>query len=105
MKEKEEKGTKSRQKAPKLHVLLRIFVIIFAIFTIFRVIAQQPLINQYKLEKEECEKAIQAEKENIEYYENRKEFYQTEEGKKIVAKERLGMVGENEKVYIDANGK
>ena len=39
-----------------------------------------------------------------EHYDNLTEQYKTEEYQKLQAKERLGLVEENEKVYIDVSG-
>lgn len=104
-KEKREKVKKEKKKTPPIYIFLRIFTIGFAIFTVIRVVAQQPALNQYEIKTQECTKNIEEEKEKIKHYDNLKELYKTEDYQMLVAKERLGLVEENEKVYIDANSR
>ncbi len=98
------KNNKRKKSVSALHVFLRVFTIVFAVFTIVKVIAQQPLLGQYDNKLDEYDNLIAEENEKIEYYGNLKELYKTEEYKILIAKERLGLLEENEKVYIAANG-
>lgn len=99
------KNEKAKKKLAPLHVFLRVFTLLLAVFTVVKVIAQQPVLKQYDNQIEEYNRLIAEENEKIEYYKNLKELYQTEEYKVLIAKERLGLLEENEKVYIAANGK
>ena len=106
---KKAKGEGADRKAKKKNspaiILLRLTAVFVIVFALVRFFTQQPVLNQCNQRIDECSKQIEAEKENIEHYKNLKELYQTDEYKMILAKERLGLVEENEKVYIDANGK
>lgn len=99
------KDKKNKKKTPPIYVILRVLTIVFVVFTVVKIVAQQPLLNQYNVKATEYENQIQAEKDKIEHYKNLKELYKTEEYQMLIAKERLGLVEENEKVYIDASGK
>ena len=96
---------KNKKKTPPVYIFLRFFTIAFVIFALFKIIAQQPLLNQYNVKATEYTNQIQTEKDNIEHYKNLKKLDQSEEYKMLIAKERLGLVEENEKVYIDAGSK
>lgn len=106
MQKKENKNNKkSKKNVTPLRVFFRVFTVVFAVFTVVKVIAQQPLLGQYDNKIEEYKQQIAEENDKIEHYKNLKELYQTEEYKILIAKERLGLVEENEKIYIAANGK
>ncbi len=94
---------KSRRKASKPILFLRVVTAFVLALSIVRIFSQRPLLNQCNQKLDECSKQIQLEEENIEHYKNLKELYKTEEYRMIIAKERLGLVEENEKVYVDAN--
>ena len=96
---------KAKKKNSPAIILLRLTAVFFAVFALVRFFVQQPVLNQCNQKIDEYSKQIEAEKESIEHYKNMKELYQTDEYKMIIAKERLGLVEENEKVYVDANGK
>ena len=98
------KNNKNKKSISVLHLFLRVFTVVFAVFTIVKVIAQQPLLGQYDNKLNEYDNLIAEENEKIEYYNNLKELYKTEEYKILIAKERLGLLEENEKLYIAANG-
>lgn len=99
------KGRKNKKKTPPVYMLLRVLTIAFAVFAVVKIVSQQPLLNQYNVKATEYENQIQAEKDKIEHYKNLKELYKSEEYKMLIAKERLGLVEENEKVYVDASGR
>lgn len=48
---------------------------------------------------------IQQQEKDKAHYEELKALYETEEYQKQLARERLGLVEENEKVFIDVSGK
>lgn len=52
----------------------------------------------------QLEEDIQKQHEEKEHYDNVTELRKTEEHQKQIAKERLGLVEENEKVFIDVSG-
>ncbi len=47
---------------------------------------------------------IDAQQKEKEHYDNMTKLYKTEEYQKLFAKERLGLVEENEKVFVDVSG-
>lgn len=96
---------KQRKKISKPILFLRTVTIIMLILSFARFLSQRPLLNQCNQKLDECSKQIEIESENIEHYKNLKELYKSEEYQMIIAKDRLGLVEENEKVYVDANGK
>ena len=50
------------------------------------------------------EEQIAQQEAQKEHYDNLTELYKTEEYQKLFAKERLGLVEENEKIFIDVSG-
>ena len=52
----------------------------------------------------DLERQIGEQEKEKEHYDSMTELYKTEEYQKLFAKERLGLVEENEKVFVDVSG-
>ena len=52
----------------------------------------------------DLERQISEQEKEKEHYDSMAELYKTEEYQKLFAKERLGLVEENEKVFVDVSG-
>jgi cell division protein FtsL len=77
--------------------------ILLAIFLYFSYIAvsQQKLINAKSIELSKLEEKIKEEEEQNEELKKEKEIIQTDEYIEKIAREKLGMVKKNERVYVD----
>lgn len=79
---------------------------IFALLAIFLylsyiAIGQQKLLNTKEIEMSKIESKIQEETKENEKLKREKEIIDSDEYKEKVARDRLGMVKDNERVYID----
>ena len=101
-----EEFIKAREKKRKKNVklFLRLILVAFILFSAFRFLVQQPLLADYNKKISELEKQIEAEEKNKTYYKELKALYETDDYQKQLARERLGLVEENEKVFIDISG-
>jgi len=77
--------------------------ILIAVFLYLSYIAvdQQKLLNAKNLELEKIENKIEEEKRINEELKKEKEMIQSDEYKEKVAREKLGMVKKNERVFVD----
>lgn len=92
-----------RQRTKKL--LFRLALVAFFIFAAVRFCCQQPLLNQYSQQIASLEEQIAQEEKNAEQIEDLKELYESDEYKQRLARERLGLVEPDERVYVDISGK
>lgn len=101
-----EEFIKAREKKRKKNVklFLRLILVAFFLFSAFRFIVQQPLLANYDKKISELEAQIENEEKSKTYYKELKTLYETDDYQKQLARERLGLVEENEKVFIDISG-
>ncbi len=104
----EKKATRESRRAKnagKLRLFLLVgFVVVVALFFGVKFYRQAKMNAQLDAQIAELEAKIEAQAEEKEHYDNLTELYKTEEYQKLFAKERLGLVEENEKVFIDVSG-
>lgn len=105
MSREEKKKTRVVKRKNTLKGFLRIVIVAFFIFAAIKFIVQQPLLNEYNDKIGELEDEIENQQKEKKHYEDLKKLYETDEYQKQLARERLGLVEENEKVYIDISGK
>jgi len=77
-----------------------VLLVIFLYFS-YTAVKQQKLIYSKNIELDRIESKIQEEKELNEELKNEKEMIQTDEYIEKIAREKLGMVKENERVFVD----
>ena len=82
-------------------VLKKILVLMFVIYIIYTIIAQQKTLNSYAKEKEKCYDNIETAQEEQNNLKEMKENMNSDEYIEQVAREKLGMYYPNERVYID----
>ncbi len=101
MNKEEFRRAHEKKRKKKIKVFLRLILVAFFLFAAFRFIVQQPLLNKYDKKISELNEQIAQEEKNKAHYEELKKLYETDEYQKQLARERLGLVEENEKVFID----
>ncbi|MGE5614075.1 MAG: FtsB family cell division protein [Bacillota bacterium] len=79
-----------------IYILLIIFL-----YLSYIAVDQQKLLNAKNLELEKIENKIKEEERLNEELKKEKELIQSDEYKEKVAREKLGMVKKNERVFID----
>ncbi|MBE7025976.1 MAG: hypothetical protein E7410_00200 [Ruminococcaceae bacterium] len=101
-----EEFIKARENKRKKNVklFLRLILIAFFLFAGIRFLIQQPLLADYDKKISELEAQIENEEKSKTYYKELKALYETDDYQKQLARERLGLVEENEKVFIDISG-
>lgn len=82
-----------------------IFLMIFCIYSITAFVKQQIIIHQVKEQQLEVMAQIQKVKEENERLKRLAQYVQTKEYIQKVAREKLGLVGKDEIVFIDKNRK
>lgn len=92
-----------RQQTKKL--LLRLALAAFLVFAAVRFCCQQPLLNQYSKQISDLEAQIAQEEKNAQQIEDLKALYESDEYKQRLARERLGLVEPDERVFVDVSGK
>lgn len=95
-------GQRRRKKLAGL--LVKLALLSFLCFALGRFLYQQPLLNQYDEKISQLTQEIEKEKKSTQQYENLKKLYETDDYKKQLARERLGLVESNERVYVDVSG-
>lgn len=102
-----EEFAKNRQKKRRKNrkVFLRFVLLALFLIAAVRFISQQPLLNEYDRKIGELSEQIEQEQKEKKHYEDLKSLYETDEYQKQLARERLGLVEENEKIFIDVSGK
>lgn len=93
------------KNAVRFRMVLLVCLAIFAVsFLGVKFYRQAKYDAQLDEQIAELEAKLQEQAEEKEHYDNLTELYKTEEYQKLFAKERLGLVEENEKVFIDVSG-
>ncbi len=89
-------------KNKKINSLLKkILVLVFIIYFVYTVIAQQKTLNTYAQEKDKCNEDIEVAQEEQQELQEMKENINSDEYIEQIAREKLGMYYPNERVYID----
>ena len=89
-------------KNKKINSLLKkILVLVFIIYFVYTVIAQQKTLNTYAQEKDKCNEDIEVAQEKQEELQEMKENINSDEYIEQIAREKLGMYYPYERVYID----
>ena len=83
------------------NLLKKILVLIFIIYFVYTIIAQQKTLNTYAQEKDKCNEDIEVAQEEQEELQEMKENINSDEYIEQIAREKLGMYYPNERVYID----
>ncbi|AZT89715.1 septum formation initiator family protein [Caldicellulosiruptor changbaiensis] len=81
------------------------FVILFLIYSVTTVVKQHMILQQVKAQQYETIKQIEKLKKENEYLRRLAQYVQTKEYIQQVAREKLGLVGKDEIVFIDKNKK
>ena len=76
-------------------------ILIFAIYFIYTLIAQQKTLNSYAREKERYNEQIEVAEDEQEELQEMKENINSDEYIEQIAREKLDMYYPNERVYID----
>ena len=82
-------------------LLKKILVLIFIIYFLYTIIAQQKTLNSYAQEKEKYNDNIETAQEEQNELNEMKENINSDEYIEQIAREKLGMYYPNERVYID----
>lgn len=104
MDREQRKNTREKKRRRSKKVLLRLVLIAALIFTAVRFFVQQPLLGEYDNKISDLNAQIEQEQKNKQHYEELKKLYESDDYQKQLARERLGLVEENEKVFIDVSG-
>lgn len=83
------------------NLLKKILVLIFIIYFVYTIIAQQKTLNTYAQEKDKCNEDIEVAQEEQQELQEMKENINSDEYIEQIAREKLGMYYPNERVYID----
>lgn len=90
--------------AKENHIKLKLFVLIAVCSVmIIRGIMQQPQILANKAEIERLQSEIDYEKERQEEIEKMRDMVETDEYIEKIARDKLGMIKKNEKIFIDVS--
>ncbi|WAM33506.1 FtsB family cell division protein [Caldicellulosiruptor morganii] len=81
------------------------FVVFFSIYAITTIVKQQMILNQVKAQQKEVVQQIEKIKKENEHLKRLAQYIDTKEYIQQVAREKLGLVGKNEIVFIDRNKK
>ena len=82
-------------------LLKKILVLMFIIYFLYTIIAQQKTLNSYAQEKEKYNDNIETAQEEQNEKNEMKENINSDEYIEQIAREKLGMYYPNERVYID----
>mgnify|MGYP001625091485 CR=1 FL=1 len=82
-------------------LLKKILVLMFIIYFLYTIIAQQKTLNSYAQEKEKYNDNIETAQEEQNELNEMKENINSDEYIEQIAREKLGMYYPNERVYID----
>lgn len=105
MSREEIKKTRQKKRRKGLKVFLRLALLAFFVFAAVRFLSQQPLLSEYNNKIGDLHAQIEQEEKDKAHYEELKKLYESDEYQKQLARERLGLVEENEKIFIDVSGK
>ena len=101
MNREEIRKAREKKRKRKVKVFLRLVLLAFFFFATCRFLAQQGPLFEYDKKISELNAQIEQEEKNKLHYEELKKLYETDEYQKQLARERLGLVEENEKLFID----
>lgn len=82
-------------------LLKKVLVLMFIIYFLYTIIAQQKTLNSYSQEKEKYNDNIETAQEEQNELNEMKENINSDEYIEQIAREKLGMYYPNERVYID----
>jgi len=85
--------------------LIRLGILCGSIYIIYIFIQQQTVLNGYKKQEQYYLARIEEEKRKAEELEQLKAVYNTDEYIEKIAREKLGFVKQNEKIFIDASSR
>ena len=101
-----EKKKSANKTAKKARQRLKLYVFVFVVgMMLFRGVMQIPRINQKKEEIENLKQEKIYEEARADEVEEMKEIVDTEEYIEKIAREKLGLVREDEKIFIDVSKK
>jgi len=101
-----QKEKKSADKIKKKRQRIKLYLFVFVIgFMLFKGAMQIPRINQKQEEIENLKHEKVYEEARAEEVEEMKEIIDTEEYIEKIAREKLGLVHEDEKIFIDVSKK
>lgn len=109
MKERKNAKKASGQKKPIIHkgnvwkIAVTLIVIAFAIYFVYTIVSQQVTINQKSKEIETLQSKVDAAEEESKRLEQEIESLNDPEYLERIAREKLGLVRPNERVFIDSN--
>ena len=83
------------------NLLKKLLILIFAIYFIYTLIAQQKTLNSYAREKERYNEQIEVAEDEQEELQEMKENINSDEYIEQIAREKLDMYYPNERIYID----
>lgn len=83
------------------NLLKKVLVLIFIIYFIYTVMAQQKTLNAYAQEKDRCNDDIEIAQEEQQELQEMKDNINSDEYIEQIAREKLDMYYPNERVYID----
>ena len=83
------------------NLLKKLLILIFAIYFIYTLIAQQKTLNSYARERERYNEQIEVAEDEQEELQEMKENINSDEYIEQIAREKLDMYYPNERVYID----
>ncbi len=98
---KERRSVKMRRSRK---VLFRLVLIGFFIFAAVRFCFQQPILSKYAKQIDELQGQIAQEEKRAGQIKDLKQLYETDEYKKRIARDRLGLVEADERIYVDVSG-
>jgi len=90
----------NQRKKSKLVIFLSIAV---ALYFVYVLADQQVIINRYKQDFAQLEQKIEEEEQRNRQLKREKEMLDSDEYIEKVAREKLGMVKEGERLYVDIN--
>jgi len=92
-----------RQKSAKVNpIVTTLFLLLFVYFAA-SLVSQQSLIESKQAELARVQAQIAREEETAQELEEEKESLMSDESLERIAREKLGMVKPNERVYVDLN--
>ena len=104
MEREERKKARTKKRKSNAVVLLRLVLAGVLAFAAFKFVVQQSYLSDYDKKISELNEQIAQEEKQKTHYEEQKKLYETDEYQKQLARERLGLVEEHEKIFIDVSG-
>lgn len=100
----ERKRVRTKKRKKSAVALLRLVLVAVLLFSVFKFFVQQSYLSDYDKKIGELTEQISEEEKQKKHYEEQKKLYETDEYQKQLARERLGLVEEHEKIFIDVSG-